>query len=139
MPMPDPCMLIPKVPWALYKGMTDFRVRIDGRESIAAVYRHIFSSAFIELNSIQSLSSPRPLPHHRLLCSKDTPRCRTKSRRGNVSHFLSKKSLLVAINLLAGVSVFFGYDQGLNGGLNVTPDYVQLMKFGTVSDPGGEK
>lgn len=57
----------------------------------------------------------------------------------NVSHLLSKTRLLVAINLVAGISIFFfGYDQGLNGGLNVAPDYVALMQFGTVSDPGGE-
>ena len=57
----------------------------------------------------------------------------------NVTHFLRKNSLLVAINLLAGASIFFfGCDQGLNGGLTVAPDYVQLMQFGTVSDPGGE-
>jgi hypothetical protein len=57
----------------------------------------------------------------------------------NVSHLLRKDSLLVAINLLAGSSIFFFvYDQGLNSGLNVAPDYVQLMQFGTVSDPGRE-
>lgn len=37
----------------------------------------------------------------------------------NVSHKLQKRSLLIAVNCIAGLSIFFfGYDQGVMGGVN---------------------
>ena len=50
----------------------------------------------------------------------------------NVVHKLQKKSLLTGINCVAGLSIlFFGYDQGMMGGVNNAPDYYEtVMKFG---------
>ena len=50
----------------------------------------------------------------------------------NVVHKLEKRSLLIAINCIAGLSIFFfGYDQGMMGGVNGAVDYYQTtMKFG---------
>ena len=50
----------------------------------------------------------------------------------NVVHRFQKRSLLIAINGLAGLSIFFfGYDQGMMGGVNGAKDYAQnVMKFG---------
>ncbi|KAI0886900.1 general substrate transporter [Annulohypoxylon maeteangense] len=46
---------------------------------------------------------------------------------------LEKRSLLIAINCLAGMSIFFfGYDQGMMGGVNNAKDYIDLMGFGHV-------
>ncbi|KAK9362916.1 general substrate transporter [Lipomyces starkeyi] len=50
---------------------------------------------------------------------------------------LEKKPLLWAINAVASLSIlFFGYDQGMMAGVNNSPDYVRLMKFGHF-DPDG--
>ncbi|KAG6356112.1 hypothetical protein INS49_015497 [Diaporthe citri] len=50
---------------------------------------------------------------------------------------LEKKALLVAINSLAGLSIFFfGYDQGMMGGVNESRDYIDLMGLGHVTDEG---
>ena len=49
----------------------------------------------------------------------------------NVVHRYEKRALLIAINIVAGLSIFFfGYDQGVMGGVNTTRDYVKVMKFG---------
>ena len=52
--------------------------------------------------------------------------------RSNVVHKLEKRGLLIAINCIAGLSIFFfGYDQGMMGGVNNAVDYYQTtMKFG---------
>ena len=52
--------------------------------------------------------------------------------RSNVVHKYQKRSLLIAINCIASLSIFFfGYDQGLMSGVNNTVDYYQTtMKFG---------
>ncbi|MCJ1401334.1 hypothetical protein MMC11_004546 [Xylographa trunciseda] len=52
--------------------------------------------------------------------------------RSNVVHMYQKRSLLIAINCIASLSIFFfGYDQGLMSGVNNTVDYYQTtMKFG---------
>ncbi|KAJ5815166.1 hypothetical protein N7474_006943 [Penicillium riverlandense] len=56
----------------------------------------------------------------------------------NVANRLYKKSLLNAVCLVAGVSIFFfGYDQGLMGGVNTNRNYVELMGFGYYSEAGG--
>ncbi|KAK5167443.1 uncharacterized protein LTR77_007142 [Saxophila tyrrhenica] len=48
-----------------------------------------------------------------------------------VANKLQKRSLLVAVNLVAGLSIFFfGYDQGVMAGVNTTRDYARLMGFG---------
>ena len=42
-----------------------------------------------------------------------------------------KRSLLIAVNLVAGLSIFFfGYDQGVMGGVNTTRNYAETMGFG---------
>ncbi|QPH05525.1 hypothetical protein C2857_003365 [Epichloe festucae Fl1] len=49
----------------------------------------------------------------------------------NVAHKLYKRSLLNTICIVAGISIFFfGYDQGLMGGVNTTRNYAELMGFG---------
>ncbi|KAK8022113.1 hypothetical protein PG993_012880, partial [Apiospora rasikravindrae] len=53
----------------------------------------------------------------------------------NVANFLEKQQLLIAINCVAALSIFFfGYDQGMMGGVNNAKDYIDLMGFGHV-DP----
>ncbi|KAI1075470.1 general substrate transporter [Whalleya microplaca] len=53
----------------------------------------------------------------------------------NVANFLEKRQLLIAINSIAALSIFFfGYDQGMMGGVNNAKDYIDLMGFGYV-DP----
>lgn len=53
----------------------------------------------------------------------------------NVANFLEKQKLLIAINCVAALSIFFfGYDQGMMGGVNNAKDYIDLMGFGHV-DP----
>lgn len=48
-----------------------------------------------------------------------------------------KRSLLIAVNILAGMSIFFfGYDQGVMGGVNSSRDYIDRMKFGHVLEDG---
>lgn len=57
--------------------------------------------------------------------------------RWNVSHRYEKRSLLVAVNCLAALSIFFfGYDQGMMGGVNNATDYINTMKFGYVDASG---
>lgn len=49
----------------------------------------------------------------------------------NVANRLYKQSLLNAVCLVAGVSIFFfGYDQGMMGGVNTNRHYAELMGFG---------
>lgn len=52
--------------------------------------------------------------------------------RYNVVHKLEKRSLLIAINCVAGLSIFFfGYDQGMMGGVNNAENYYHdTMNFG---------
>ncbi|KAJ0383212.1 hypothetical protein COL922a_010940 [Colletotrichum nupharicola] len=48
-----------------------------------------------------------------------------------------KRALLIAVNCLAGMSIFFfGYDQGMMGGVNNAKHYIDLMRFGYVDDDG---
>ncbi|KAG4432203.1 hypothetical protein IFR05_012326 [Cadophora sp. M221] len=56
----------------------------------------------------------------------------------NVAHSLEKRKLLIAINCIAGLSIFFfGYDQGMMGGVNNAKDYIELMGFGHVETIDG--
>ncbi|KAI9756487.1 MAG: hypothetical protein M4579_003826 [Chaenotheca gracillima] len=53
----------------------------------------------------------------------------------NVVHRFQKRKLLILINCVAGLSIFFfGYDQGMMGGVNNARNYVDLMGFGYVTD-----
>ena len=56
----------------------------------------------------------------------------------NVVHKLEKRGLLISINCIAALSIFFfGYDQGMMGGVNTAPDYYQkTMKFGHPAPDG---
>lgn len=57
----------------------------------------------------------------------------------NVANHLEKRKLLIAINSIAALSIFFfGYDQGMMGGVNTAKDYVTLMGFGYVDESTGE-
>lgn len=52
---------------------------------------------------------------------------------------LEKRSLLIAVNSVAALSIFFfGYDQGMMGGVNNAKDYIDLMKFGYVDAATGD-
>lgn len=53
----------------------------------------------------------------------------------NLVHRFEKRALLVAINCVAALSIFFfGYDQGVMGGVNTARSYVEIMGFGQWSD-----
>ncbi|PVH76950.1 MFS transporter [Cadophora sp. DSE1049] len=50
---------------------------------------------------------------------------------------LQERPLLMAVTALAGMSIFFfGYDQGVMGGVNNSRDYIERMKFGYVDEEG---
>lgn len=56
---------------------------------------------------------------------------RNQITQWNVSHKYEKRSLLIAINAVAGLSIFFfGYDQGMMGGVNNAKAYMEIMGFG---------
>jgi MFS family permease len=51
----------------------------------------------------------------------------------NIAHKYQNKSLLRGINAVAGLAIFFfGYDQGMMGGVNNAKDYIDTMGFGFV-------
>lgn len=64
--------------------------------------------------------------------SYPTHRISSRISRHNVVHYLQKGKLLIAINSIAGLSIFFfGYDQGMMGGVNNAEDYYNhTMHFG---------
>jgi len=50
----------------------------------------------------------------------------------NVARRLEGRALLIAINAVASLSIFFfGYDQGVMGGVNNNRDYATTMGFGS--------
>ncbi len=52
--------------------------------------------------------------------------------RFNVARRYEKRSLLILINAVASLSIFFfGYDQGVMGGVNNNCDYGTTMGFGS--------
>ena len=57
-----------------------------------------------------------------------------KISKFNVVHRYERRALLVAINCVGSLAIFFfGYDQGMMGSVNVSIDYaVYVMKFGHV-------
>jgi hypothetical protein len=53
------------------------------------------------------------------------------TQKHGVANKLQKRSLLIAVNLVAGLSIFFfGYDQGMMGGVNTARNYADTMGFG---------
>ena len=54
----------------------------------------------------------------------------------NIVHRLEKRKLLISINCVAALAIFFfGYDQGMMGSVNVSTDYgIDTMGYGIV-DP----
>jgi MFS family permease len=59
-------------------------------------------------------------------------------KKWNLAHSLQKRKLLIAINCVAGLSIFFfGCDQGMMGGVNNAKDYIELMGFGHVATVDG--
>lgn len=55
-----------------------------------------------------------------------------------VANRYQKRSLLIAVNIVASISIFFfGYDQGLMGGVNTTRNYAELMGFGYFNQQEG--
>ena len=58
--------------------------------------------------------------------------------RYNVAHRYEKRSLLILVNCVAALSIFFfGYDQGVMGGVNGNRSYASIMGFGTWNDAKG--
>lgn len=56
----------------------------------------------------------------------------------NVARRYEKRALLIAVNLVAGLSIFFfGYDQGVMGGVNGNRNYASTMGFGAFDDATG--
>ena len=56
----------------------------------------------------------------------------------NVARKYEKRSLLILINAVAGLSIFFfGYDQGVMGGVNGTRDYAKVMAWGHFDEASG--
>ena len=63
---------------------------------------------------------------------KDAP---SYFQQHGVANKLQKRSLLIAVNLVAGLSIFFfGYDQGVMGGVNTARNYAETMNFGHWDD-----
>ncbi|KAM0209983.1 hypothetical protein ACHAQI_006095 [Fusarium lateritium] len=60
-----------------------------------------------------------------------------QTRSWMVASKLQKRPLLIAVNCLAGMSIFFfGYDQGLMGGVNQSTDYINRMGLGHLGPDG---
>ena len=52
--------------------------------------------------------------------------------RYNAARLYEKRALLIAVNAVASLSIFFfGYDQGVMGGVNNNRDYAKTMGFGS--------
>lgn len=55
----------------------------------------------------------------------------------NVARRYEKRSLLIAVNCVAALSIFFfGYDQGVMGGVNTNRHYAETMGFGHWDEAG---
>ncbi|THU97327.1 general substrate transporter [Dendrothele bispora CBS 962.96] len=53
---------------------------------------------------------------------------------------LEGRRLYHTINFVAGLAIFFfGYDQGMMGGVNTSPDYVRVMGLGTSTFQGADE
>ncbi|ORX39953.1 putative MFS monosaccharide transporter [Kockovaella imperatae] len=59
--------------------------------------------------------------------------------RFNLANHFQKRGLLIAVNCAAGLSIlFFGYGEGMMGGVNNAQDYIQVMKLGYTKIEDGE-
>ncbi|KAL8933263.1 MAG: hypothetical protein Q9216_006443 [Gyalolechia sp. 2 TL-2023] len=58
----------------------------------------------------------------------------------NIVHRYEKRKLLIAVNCVAGLAIFFfGYDQGMMGSVNVSIDYgAYRMNYGSIDDENGQ-
>ena len=55
--------------------------------------------------------------------------------RYNLARHLEKRKLLIAVNSVAALSIFyFGYDQGVMGGVNNNRSFAETMGFGHFSE-----
>jgi len=78
------------------------------------------------------LQSLQKNPYH-LVAPADSPPSNNMENisKWNVARKYEQKALLIAINAVAGLSIFFfGYDQGVMGGVNNDRNYVETMGFG---------
>ena len=58
--------------------------------------------------------------------------------RFNVAHRYEQRSLLILVNCVAALSIFFfGYDQGVMGGVNGNRNYATTMGFGDWDESAG--
>ena len=56
----------------------------------------------------------------------------------NVARKYEKRALLILVNCVAGLSIFFfGYDQGVMGGVNGNRNYASTMGFGSFDAKSG--
>ena len=56
----------------------------------------------------------------------------------NVARKYEKRALLILVNCVAGLSIFFfGYDQGVMGGVNGNRSYANIMGFGYFDEATG--
>jgi hypothetical protein len=56
-----------------------------------------------------------------------------------VVHKYQKRTLLIATNAVAGLSIFFfGYDRGVMGGANTARNYADTMGFGHWDEATGQ-
>ncbi|CAD6584616.1 MAG: hypothetical protein ASARMPREDX12_001711 [Alectoria sarmentosa] len=56
----------------------------------------------------------------------------------NVARKFEKRALLILVNAVAGLSIFFfGYDQGVMGGVNGNRSYANIMGFGYFDEQSG--
>lgn len=86
----------------------------------------------------ETTSSPRSLVRYQQLPDADEVESRngssvsTSINRYDVVYHLQKRTLLVAINVIACLAIFFfGYDQGVMGGVNIAEDYYhKTMHYG---------
>ncbi|KAK6405149.1 hypothetical protein LTR81_020056 [Elasticomyces elasticus] len=59
-------------------------------------------------------------------------------QKHGVANRLEQRSLLIAVNAVAALSIFFfGYDQGVMGGVNTARHYASLMGFGHYDESDG--
>jgi MFS family permease len=59
--------------------------------------------------------------------------------RWNLANHLGPRGLLVSVNALAALSIFFfGYDQGMMGGVNNAAHYIKTMGIGYTAPVNGE-
>jgi hypothetical protein len=55
--------------------------------------------------------------------------------RFNLVRHLEKRNLLIAVNSVAALSIFyFGYDQGVMGGVNNNRNFAETMGYGYFSE-----